>query len=81
VAALTKHPRAVGVLEFHRMVIERLAVVLAFTDFAAAHAVGLDRIGILEPVDHIQIVDVLLANVVAADPGEVVPVAKLISFR
>ena len=32
----------------------------------------------LEPVDHVQIVDVLLDDVVAAEPGEVVPVAHLV---
>ena len=32
----------------------------------------------LEPVDHVEIVDVLLDDVVAAEPGEVVPVAHLV---
>ena len=77
-AALAEHPRAVGILELDRVMIEDFAVVLALAHLAAAHAVGPDRVAALEPVDDVQVVDVLLDDVVAAEPGEVVPVAHLV---
>ena len=45
---------------------------------AAAHAVGLDRMIVLDPVADVEVVDVLLADVVAAEPDEVIPVAHLV---
>ena len=44
----------------------------------AAHADGLDRVRADRPVDHVEVVDVLLDDVVAGEPGEVVPVAELL---
>ena len=55
-----------------------LAVVRAVCDLPATHGPGFDGEGVFGPVDHVQIVDVLLGDVVAADPCEVVPVAELI---
>ena len=79
VAALAEHLRAVGVGELDGVVVEDLAEVLApIADLAAAHAVGLDRMGVLDPVADVEVVDVLLADVVAAEPDEVVPVAHLV---
>ena len=39
---------------------------------------GADRVGVLDPVADVDVVDVLLDDVVAAEPVEVVPVAHLV---
>ena len=57
---------AVGVLVVDREVVEDLPVLGAGADLAAAHADGADRVGAERPVDHVEVVDVLLADVVAA---------------
>ena len=54
------------------------AVLLAGADLPAAHALGLDRVSLLDPVADVDVVDVLLADMVAAEPGEEVPVADLV---
>ena len=45
---------------------------------AAAHADRPHRVVVHDPVDHVEIVDVLLDDVVAAHPQEVVPVVDLV---
>jgi len=35
-------------------------------------------VSLLDPIDHVEVVDVLFANVVAAKPDEIVPIAHLI---
>src|SRR4029079_2366461 len=44
----------------------------------AAHADGADRVAIHDPVDHVEVVNVLLDDVIAAQPEEVVPVVDLV---
>ena len=58
--------------------IEDFAVIRAFAHLATAHPVSPDRVALLDPVDDVKVVDVLLDDVVAANPGEVIPVAHLI---
>ena len=54
------------------MVVEDLADVLPDADLPSAHALGLDRVGVAhDPVADVEVVDVLLDDVVAAEPGEV----------
>ena len=77
-AALAEHLGAVGIRVFDGVVIEDVAVLFAGADLAAAHALGFDGVAILDPVADIEIVDVLLADVIAAEPGEEVPVANLV---
>ena len=60
------------------MVIEDLAEILARADLTSPHPLGTDRIATLQPVDDIQVMDVLLDDVIAAQPVEVVPVAHLV---
>ena len=60
------------------MMVEDFAVFLAFAGFATAHAVRPDRITVLDPIDHVEVMDVLLADVVTANPHEVIPIAHLI---
>src|SRR5438128_914413 len=58
--------------------IENLAVVWALAGFATAVAARPDRVALLQPVHHVEIVNVLLADVIAAEPDEIVPIAKLV---
>ena len=69
--------RAVRVFEFDGVMVEDFAVVRAFAGFGAV-AAGADRVTAFEPVDDVEIVDVLFDDVVAADPDEVIPVAHLV---
>ena len=82
-AALAVELAAVRVGEFDEVVVEDLAhallrvAALVALD-AGAHAVGLDGMVALDPVADVDVVDVLLDDVVAAEPDEVVPVADLV---
>src|SRR5262249_28997838 len=78
VAALAGATPAVRVFELHAMMVEDFAVIRAFAHFASAHAVGANGVTLLEPIDHVEVVNVLLDDVIAAQPNEVVPVAHLI---
>src|ERR1041385_8061152 len=78
VAALAEAARAIGVFELDGVVVEDFAVIRAFAHFAAAHAMRADGIALLDPVDDIEVVNVLLADMVAAKPDEVIPVAHLV---
>src|SRR5215204_5979537 len=58
--------------------VEDFAVVGALADFATAHAMGADRVTVFDPVGDVHIMNVLLDDVIAAKPNEVVPVAHLV---
>ena len=77
--ALAIHLVTAGVGVLHEGVVKdlRLAAVTAHALFTAAHAVGHDRVIVHDPVANIEVVDVLLADLVAAGPDEVVPVVAL----
>ena len=60
------------------MVVENFAMFLAFSNLSATHALRFYRIGSLEPVDHIYVVDMLLGDMVATEPVKVIPVAHLV---
>ena len=66
VAALADHAAAVGVGVLHGVVVEDLAVFFPIADVPAAEAYRLDWMGLLDPVAHVKVVDVLLVDVVAA---------------
>ena len=78
VAALAEHVAAVGVFVLDGVVVENLAVVDAGANLAAAQPLATHRVSALDPVDDIEVMDVLLVDVVAAQPDEVVPVAHLV---
>ena len=78
VAALAEHVAAIRVFVLDGVVVKNLAVVDAGTNLAAAQSLATRRMGALNPVDDVKIVDVLLIDVVAAQPDEVVPVAHLV---
>src|SRR5437762_11212288 len=58
--------------------VEYLTIVRPLAHFDAAHAMRANRMALLDPVDHVEVVDVLFDDVVAADPYEVVPVPHLL---
>src|SRR5207249_1091023 len=77
-AALALHVDAVGILVVDGEVIEDVAELGAGADLAAAQADAADGMAVAQgPVDDVEVVDVLLADVVARQPGEVEPVAHL----
>src|SRR2546423_7058590 len=76
-AALAKHARAVGVCELNGEVIVNVALLRTGPGLASAQRQGFDRVILESPVDDVEIVNVLLDNVVAGKPGEVVPVSEL----
>ena len=79
VPALAIHLCAVGIGVFAERVVKdlRLFGVTVHASFSATHAVALDWVGPLDPAGDIQVVDVLLNDLVSADPVEVVPVVAL----
>ena len=80
--ALDDHPVRVLVLEGE--VVPDVPDLLRVADRAGgppAHPARLDRVGLHGPVGDVQVVDVLLDDVVAAQPQEVVPVVELVLRR
>src|SRR5207248_774632 len=68
---------AVGVFEFDGFVVVDVAVDFARAGLPAADPVSADRRAVERPVHDVDVVDVLLKDLVAAKPGEIVPVADL----
>src|ERR1035437_6136232 len=77
-AALADHARAVGVFKFDEMMVENLAVTFGVADLPSAHALRANRVGAFDPVTDVDVVDVLLDDVIAGKPGEIIPVADLV---
>ena len=77
-ATLADHHRVVRIRELHHVVIENLPVILSAANLPAAHSLRFYGQHLLDPIADIHVVDMLLDNMVAADPGEVIPVADLI---
>ena len=66
VAALAEHIATVAVFVLDGMMVINLAVVDACTNLAAAQSLATRRMSALDPVDNVEIVDVLFIDVVAA---------------
>src|SRR5690606_36068926 len=79
VTALAEHDAAVFVLELAGEMVEDFAVLLVGSNFPTARSAAFHRVRILPPVADVEIVDVLLADMVAAQPVIVVPVFDLIA--
>src|SRR5205823_13407736 len=75
--ALAEHARAVGVFKLDCKVIVDVALLRAGPGLASAQSQRLDRVVLERPVDDVEIMHVLLNDVVAGKPGEVVPVPDL----
>ena len=81
-AAFADHAGPVCVFALHVVMIVDLAMTLGLADLTTALAVGADGVVLLEPAADVDVVDVLLDDVVAGEPGETVPVAYLVGhFR
>ena len=81
VSALAEQYRAVAVffvVEFDEVVIVDFAVFLAGAYLATALALGFDGVAAHQPVNNIEVMNVLFGDVVTAEPVEVVPVLSLI---
>src|SRR6056297_252586 len=76
--ALARYDGSAGVGKLHEMMIKNLAVVFARTNFTPAHALCCFRIFADKPVGNVNIMNVLLQDMVAAEPVKVVPVSHLI---
>src|SRR4051812_33099971 len=78
VPALAEQRAAVLVGELHGMMIEDLAeVVLVAIILSPALPLSSDRIVVHDPVDNVEIMNVLLDDVVATEPVELIPVPHL----
>src|SRR4051794_24300252 len=72
------HARAVRVFIFDRKVIPDLTgFVVGIELLAGAHTPAFHGMGVHDPVRDVDVVDVLLADVVAAQPDVMIPVADL----
>ncbi len=76
--ALADHGETVRVFVLNREVIEDVTVAFARSSLATAEAGDcLHRMRAEDPVHDVEIVHVLLNNMIAAEPGEIVPVLEL----
>ena len=78
VTALAVDAHAVRIGEFHVVVVINLAPLLVHALLTAAHAGGGLRMAADEPVGDVDVVNVLLVDVITAQPGEVIPVVALV---
>ena len=76
--ALAEHAHAAVVFILHGMVVEDFAGVGTLLVGAPAHAPRADGVTAQHPVGHVEVVDVLLDDVVAAKPVEHVPILHLV---
>ncbi len=82
VPTLTQQLESIGISELDHVMIEDLTMIDSLADFATTLPLRLDRMGLNQPIDDIQIVDVLFVDVVTTQPGEVIPVPHLVlQFR
>src|SRR5262245_32761020 len=70
--------RAIAIGKLDIVVVKDLTMVFSFAYLAATHALCFYRMPFLEPVYHIYVVNVLLTNMIAAQPYKIVPVAHLV---
>src|SRR5262249_13006080 len=71
------HMDIVGVFVVNGEMVVDVAELRAGALLPTAHADRADGVGVQRPVDHVEVMDVLLDDVVAGQPGEVEPVAQL----
>src|SRR2546430_11380992 len=58
--------------------VEDFAVIRPFADFHATHSIGANRMSFLDPIHDVEVMNVLLDNVIAAGPDEVIPIPHLV---
>src|SRR4051812_35080968 len=78
-AALAKEFRAVGVLVLYEVMVEDLSMqAFVVPHLPPAHSLRSHRVPLLDPVDDVDVMDVLVDDEVAREPREVIPVAELV---
>ena len=77
-SAHAEHLDAVGVGELDRMVVIDLAILFAGAHLSSAHTFGLFWRATHQPVDDVDVVNVLFDDMVTAQPVEVIPVTHLV---
>src|SRR5690606_30050505 len=77
-SALAVHHRTIGISEFYIVMVKNFPMILALAHLAATHTLGFYRIRALKPVHHINIMNMLLGNMIAAKPVEIIPVTHLV---
>jgi len=65
-------------MKFYKVIVEDFAIVFSFPHLSSAHALCFYRVGTFEPVDDIDIVNVLFGDMISAKPYEILPVAHLV---
>ena len=78
VPTLAHHGRTVGIGKLDAVMIKNLPMVLAPSNLPSAHPACFDRISAFEPIADVQVMNMLLVNMVATQPVEVVPIVHLI---
>src|SRR5690606_30392431 len=76
--ALAVQEGAVRVFKFYKMVVKYFAIILSFSHFSSAHALRFYRVSSFKPINYINVMNMLFQNMIATEPGEVIPVAHLI---
>src|SRR5690242_18121721 len=66
VTALAEHLRAVRIREFDEMVIIDFTVVGALANFATTLPLSRDGITVLQPINHVEVMNVLLYDMITA---------------
>ena len=69
---------AVVILVIDREVVVDMTVLTASTGLTPTHSYGARGVTLLRPVDDVYVVNMLLCDVIAGEPGEVEPVAHLV---
>src|SRR5687767_2251899 len=65
-------------MELYKVVIVNFAILFSCANLTAAHSLSFYRIGAFEPIHHINIMNVLLGDVIATQPVEIIPIAHLV---
>ena len=81
-STLTEHLGPVRVGELNKVMVVNLTMVLSSPNQSAALPLCRHRKAIHQPVDHVEVMDVLFHDMVAAEPVKVIPVSHLVfQFR
>src|SRR5439155_1261145 len=77
-AALADHACPVAVFELDKMMVEDLPVAFGIAQLPPTHPLSANRVGAFDPVHDVDVMHMLLDDVIAREPGEIIPVANLV---
>jgi hypothetical protein len=75
---LAQHLRSVCISELDEVVVENLTTIFADTNLTATLSLSFNWVTIHQPIDHVQIVDVLFGDMIPTEPIEIVPIIELV---